>query len=97
VFPSTIGTTLDPRNLTTRYKALLKRAEPPDMRFHDLRHSCATLLFAQGISTRVVMDILGHSQISLTMNTYTHILHEAQQQTADAMDKLFGDAAVGAD
>lgn len=44
------------------------------MRFHDLRHSCATLLLVQGVSPRVVMEILGHSQINVTMNTYIHVL-----------------------
>ncbi len=92
VFTSTIGTPLDARNLTTRYKALLKRAGLPDVRFHDLRHSCASLLIAQGVPPRVVMEILGHSQISLTLNTYTHVLLDAQRQAADVMDRLFGTA-----
>jgi len=89
VFPSTIGTPLEPSNLTKRYKALLAGAGLPAIRFHDLRHSCASLLIAQGISPRVVMETLGHSQIGLTMNTYAHISPEVQQQAAAAMDALF--------
>jgi len=89
VFPSTIGTPLEARNLVTRYKALLERAGLPDIRFHDLRHSCASLLIAQGIPARVVMETLGHSQISLTMDTYAHIFSDVQRQAADAMDRLF--------
>jgi integrase len=96
VFTSAIGTPLDPRNLTTRYKALLRRGGLPDIRFHDLRHSCASLLIAQGVPARVVMETLGHSQISLTLNTYTHILSDMQRQAADAMERLFGDAVAGA-
>jgi integrase len=91
VFPSSIGTPLEPRNLVTRFKALLQRAGLPDLRFHDLRHSCASLLIAQGVSPRVVMETLGHSQIGLTMNTYAHVLPEVQRQAATAMDALFSD------
>jgi len=57
-------------------------------RLHDLRHSCATLLLAQGISPRVVMEVLGHSQIALTMNTYTHVLPELRRDAADRMNDL---------
>ncbi len=96
VFASTIGTPLDPRNLTDRYKALLAQAGLPNIRFHDMRHSCASLLIAQGVPLEIVSRILGHSQISLTMNTYVHLLPQAQQQAADAMDRLFGGAAVSA-
>ncbi len=89
VFPSTVGTPLEPRNVTRHYKQLLKRAGLPDVRFHDLRHSCATLLVAQGVHPRVVMEILGHSQISLTMNTYAHVLPEAQREAVGMMNALF--------
>lgn len=92
VFPSTIGTPLEARNLVTRYKALLDRAGLPDIRFHDLRHSCASLLIAQGIPARVVMETLGHSQISLTMDTYAHVFSDVQRQAAEAMDRLFDTA-----
>jgi integrase len=88
VFPSSIGTPLEPRNLVTRFKALLERTGLPDLRFHDLRHSCASLLIAQGVSPRVVMETLGHGQIGLTMNTYAHVLPEVQRQAASAMDAL---------
>lgn len=66
------------------------KVEPRRLRFHDLRHSCASLLFAQGCSMRLVMEILGHSQIALTMNTYTHLLPEADRKAANAMEGLFG-------
>ena len=52
------------------------------MRLHDLRHSCATLLLAQGVNPRVVMETLGHSQVSLTLNTYTHVLPAVQRDAA---------------
>jgi Phage integrase family len=60
--------------LTRQFKALLTAANLPNIRLHDLRHSCATLLLAQGVNPRVVMETLGHSQESLTLNTYSHVL-----------------------
>ena len=64
------------------------------MRFHDLRHSCATLLAAQGVPARVAMDILGHSDIRLTLGVYTHVLDESKRQAAEVMERLFGVAPV---
>jgi len=94
IFPSTIGPPFDPQNLTKRFKAILGHAGLPDMRFHDLRHSCATLLFAQGVPLGVVQRTLGHSQFSLTMNTYVHIFPKVRKQAADAMERLRGGARV---
>jgi integrase len=89
VFPTGVGTPVEPRNLVRHFKQALKKAELPDVRFHDLRHSCATMLIAQGVHPRTVMEILGHSQISVTMNTYGHVLPDTQRAAADAMDRLF--------
>jgi hypothetical protein len=91
VFPSDRGTPLEPRNLHRHFKIALKRAGLPETtRFHDLRHSCATFLIAQGVHPRVVMEILGHSQISLTMNTYGHVLPETQREATTKVADLFG-------
>jgi integrase len=60
------------------------------MRFHDLRHGAATLLLAQGVHPRVVMEQLGHSQISLTMNTYSHVVPELQREAVTKLDALLG-------
>ncbi|HXL04942.1 MAG TPA: tyrosine-type recombinase/integrase [Bacillota bacterium] len=62
----------------------------PKIRFHDLRHTCATVLLAQGVHPKVVQEQLGHSQISLTLDTYSHILPTLQQEAANEMDKMFG-------
>ena len=78
----------DPRNVNRHFSRALKQASLPHQRFHDLRHGCATLLLAQGVHPRVVMDILGHSQISLTMDTYSHVIPELQQQAASEMDSI---------
>ncbi len=70
VFTNSIGTSMDLRNATRTFKGVLQKAQLPNIRLHDLRHSCATLMLAQGVSPRVVMETLGHSQVSLTLNTY---------------------------
>ena len=95
MFPSTIGTPLDHRNLFRHYKATLVEAGLPSIRFHDLRHTAASLLVAQGVHPRMVMEILGHSQIGLTMNTYAHIMPQAQREVADLMDVLLPAAETG--
>ena len=89
VLTSTVGTPLEPRNVTRQFKALLTAAKLPDMRLHDLRHSCATLLLAQGVNPRVVMETLGHSQVSLTLNTYSHVLPALQRDAAARMNAVF--------
>jgi len=88
VFPSERGTLADGPNVTHRFHKLLKRAGLPGMRFHDLRHACASLLLVQGVHPRVVMETLGHSQISLTMNTYSHVLPALQREAADRMEAV---------
>ena len=88
MYASTIGTPLEPSNLTKGYKALLASVGLPAIRFHDLRHSCASLLIAQGVPLEVVKQTLGHSQIGLTANTYLHLYEETQRQAAGAMDRL---------
>jgi integrase len=90
VFASTIGTPMEPRNLNRTFDALVKNARLPKIRFHDLRHSCATILLSQGIPQRTLMEILGHSQISLTMNTYSHVLPEMTRAAVSVMDSVLG-------
>jgi integrase len=63
----------------------LGRARLPRIRFHDLRHSCATLLLVQGVSPHVVMGIHGHSEIAMTMDTYSHVVPELQRDAANRM------------
>jgi integrase len=88
VFTTTIGTPIDARNLNRWFQQILTRAELPRIRFHDLRHTAATLLLVQGLSPRVIMETLGHSQISLTMNTYAHMMPAMQREAADQMHEL---------
>ena len=88
VFTTSVGTPIHPRNLNRSFKALLQRGGLPNIRFHDLRHSCASLLAAQGVPARMAMEILGHSDIRLTQNIYTHVFDESKRQAADVMDQL---------
>ncbi len=60
------------------------------MRFHDLRHGAASLLLAQGVHPRVVMEMLGHSTITLTMITYSHVIPDLQREAATKMEAVLG-------
>jgi len=66
-------------------KVFLKKARLPDIRFHDLRHSSATLLLSLGVHPKVVQEILGHSHITMTLDIYSHVLPSMHQ---DAMTRL---------
>jgi integrase len=86
VFCTTVGTHLNPtRDVLDQLKTLLQKAGLPDLRFHDLRHSAATMLLSMGVHPKVVQELLGHSQISMTMDVYSHVLPTMQQ---DAMNRL---------
>jgi len=91
IFTTPIGTPLDGTAVTKAFHQLLDHAGLPQRRFHDLRHSCATLLLVQGVSPRVVMDVLGHSQIALTMNTYSHVIPDLRRDAARRMEELLGE------
>lgn len=90
VFTMEDGRPVSPDYVNKVFPKLLTTAKLRHVRFHDLRHSCASLLFAQGCEMRLVMEILGHSQISLTANTYTHLLPEGDRAAADAMQAVLG-------
>jgi integrase len=92
VFTSRNGGPLEARRVIDEFHRALAAAGMPRIRFHDLRHSCATLLLVQGVSPRVVMEILGHSDISMTMNTYSHVVPELQREAASRMDSLLSGA-----
>lgn len=95
VFTTSVGTPIDADKVRRRFKVLLEQAGLRDMRLHDLRHSCASFLLAQGLQPRTIMELLGHSQISLTMNTYAHVMPSLMQDAAQRMDALFENEAVG--
>ncbi len=90
VFPSTVGSPLLGGNLNRAFKATLRRAGLPEIRFHDLRHTCATLLLRQGVNPKYVQELLGHADISLTLNVYSHVLPDMGDAAAGAMDAALG-------
>jgi integrase len=87
VFCTHAGKPLDFRNLATAsFKPLLKKAGLPDIRFHDLRHTCATLLLSRGHHPKLVQELLGHASIAMTLDRYSHVLPGMGDQTAAAME-----------
>ncbi len=91
VFCTRVGTPLAACNLHRRsFKPLLEKAGLPDIRFHDLRHTCASLLLGQNEHPKVVQDLLGHSTISLTMDTYSHLMEGMRRSAAQKMESLLG-------
>jgi len=96
VLKSSDGTALDPDNLGRSFARLLDQAKLPRMRFHDLRHSCASLLLAQHVPPRVVMETLGHSRISVTLDTYTHVLPPMHRAAATRIaSRCSGSLGIG--
>ncbi len=80
---------LNPRNFTGRsFKPLLKRAGLPDIRFHDLRHTCATLLLRRSVHPKLVQELLGHATIAVTLDTYSHVVPGMGDQAANAMESV---------
>jgi integrase len=73
VFTTHVGTPLFPRNDYRDFRRIVAAEGLRRARLHDLRHPAASLMLAAGVNPRVVMEVLGHSQISVTMNTYSHV------------------------
>jgi integrase len=88
VFTSTVGTPLNRHNVFGRsFKPLLDKAGlPHTVRFQDFRHTCATLLCSKHVNPRVVQEMLGHANISQTMDIYSHVLDNMQDEAAAAME-----------
>jgi integrase len=91
VFPNELGERMNAINVYRhRFLPLLKKAGLPLIRFHDLRHTSATLLLLQGVHPKVVSEMLGHSTVSITFDLYSHVLPEMQRDATAALDKLLG-------
>ena len=88
LFPSSIGTPTDQRNLNRGFKNILIEAGLTPIRFHDLRHTAATLMLMHGIPILVVSRRLGHSKPSVTLDIYGHYLPGMQEEAANLMDEL---------
>lgn len=89
VFPNRFGGFLYPDHLRSRFYKVLEEAGLPRIHLHDLRHSAATILLSMGVSMKVIQELLGHSQISITMDIYSHVLPSMQEDMRDKWDDLF--------
>lgn len=90
VFTTPKGRPLDPGNLTRRFRRLLHKAELRTIRFHDLRHSTATLLLEQGVDLVVIKELLGHAHIGVTASVYAHVRLRLQLQAIDTLGEALG-------
>lgn len=90
VFANTIGTAMEPRNVNRRFEQLRAAAGLEWLHLHDLRHAFATFLLDQGEELRTVMELLGHSTIRMTADTYGHVLPARARQAASAIDRILG-------
>src|ERR1035438_7879874 len=86
------GTPLDPRTLIKYFHAVREAAGIEKLRFHDLRHSCASFLLAHNVPVKMISEMLGHSSTTFTMDVYGHVLPRLQQQAATEMDAIIGGA-----
>ena len=90
VFPSALGTPLDSSNVTHHLQRQLDRAGLPRVTFHALRHTCGSLLHQEGVPARTIMEILGHSQMTLTLGTYCHATNAMFDEAASALERALG-------
>ncbi|WP_405890331.1 site-specific integrase [Streptomyces sp. NBC_00133] len=86
VFTTATGHVTDPRSLNRMLTILCRDANVRRVRVHDLRHTCASLLLAQGVDARTIMETLGHSTITMTLDTYAHVMGTTLRAAADRMD-----------
>jgi integrase len=91
VFATPTGRPLSRSEVSRHFGVIQKRAAVPHHRLYDCRHTAASLLLAQGVAPRVIMETLGHSSYSLTMDTYAHVMPVLMRDAADAMDRAIGD------
>ena len=91
VFTTTIGTPLEAQKIVNRhFKPLLRRAGLPNIRWHDLRHTCSTLLLRRGVHPKMVQHLMGHASIQLTLDRYSHWIPSMGRHAADGMDEVLG-------
>ena len=87
VFTTDSGAPLNPSNIRNRnLRRLTKKANLPQIRFHDLRHTCATLLLSRNVHPKIVQEMLGHATVAITLDTYSHVLPGMGDQAATAME-----------
>ncbi|MET7309613.1 site-specific integrase [Streptomyces sp. NPDC005134] len=90
VFTTANGRATDPRSLNRMLTIVCRNAKVRRVRVHDLRHTCASLLLAQGVDARTIMETLGHSTITMTLDTYAHVMQTTLRAAAERMDDALG-------
>src|SRR5438034_1139745 len=95
VFANGKGGYIDAKRLREQLKKLLEEAHVPLIRFHDLRHSAATILLAMGVNAKVIQERLGHSHISITLGVYGHVTESMQREAMSKLDDQFRDLSAG--
>ncbi len=93
VFTNRTGGPLHVNSMAFQFEKLTKATGLPKIRFHDLRHTSATLLLAKGIHPKIVQERLGHADISMTLNRYSHATQDMQRAAADTLDEAFSSAS----
>lgn len=93
VFTNGTGGPLHANSMMYQFEKLTTAVSLPKIRFHDLRHTSATLLLAKGIHPKIVQERLGHADISMTLNRYSHVTPDMQRLAADALDEAFSSAS----
>lgn len=91
VFCNIYGKYLDGSNVRKTFKRILKKNEISERKFHDLRHTYATRLFELGENPKTVQKLLGHSTISITLDTYTYVLDSMKEKAVSKLNSLYTD------
>lgn len=86
VFTNQTGGPLHVNTVIDRFERLIAAAGVPVIRFHDTRHTCATLLLTEGVHPKIVSELLGHSTVQQTLDVYSHVIHGLQRSVADVLD-----------
>lgn len=86
------GSRVDPSNVWRLFRRLVQESGVPRIRFHDLRHTAASLMIRQGIPAKVVSDRLGHADVAFTLSVYTHLSEDQRRSAALSMDQLLAAA-----
>ncbi|ASA21791.1 site-specific integrase [Paenibacillus donghaensis] len=82
------GKTVFPGNLSCAYRKDLEKAQLPHIRFHDLRHTHATILIMENVNVKIISERMGHSKVGITLDTYSHVIPSMQQEVADTLDRV---------
>ena len=96
VFPDALGRARPGYQISSQFRTTVRRLGLGRVRFHDLRHTAATLMLSGGVHPKVVSERLGHASISITLDTYSHVLPDMQREAAETIDRILGRVSRGA-